>query len=136
MSITFSGTVQPNLGWIDFERTCANLSYWRVKRPRAVFTSHDLAVWPGPLNFLVTRPKGQIPLEVQSSSTQTTSLTSHFDSGLFHFLQAFKVDKYSRTSPFNIASSRFLICVQVFFFKEGFSLNTQTSMLGKARSIR
>ena len=97
---------------------------WRVKWLRPVFTSQDLA------ERLFHASWGSNSSRCPFFQYQT-SLTSSFDSGLVHFLRP-----YPRSSLFHMASSRCLICSQVFVFKEGFPLNTLAGMLVKARSIR
>ena len=85
-----------------FGKICASLTAGRVKKPKAVFTSHDLAVLSGPVNVLVTRPRGHIPLGVYSSKTQTTSFPSNLasGSGFVHFFLVFRVGMYSFRSFF------------------------------------
>ena len=126
MSITFSGPTLRNLLTLGggFGKTCSSLTAGRVKNPKAVFTSQDLAVLSGPVNVLVTRPNGHIPLGVHSPRTQTISLTSNLASGLVHFFLAFRVGTYSLKSLFQIASSLCRTCIHVFVWTVGFSLKT------------
>ena len=133
-SITFSGPTYPAGG--VFGKTCACLTSGRVKKPKAVFTSHDLAVLSGPVNVLVTRPSGQIPLGVHSSKTQTMSFTSNLASGFNHFFLVFRVGMYTFRILFQIASSRCRTWVHVFVWIVGVSLKTHAGTLGIALPIK
>ena len=106
------------------------------KKPKAVFTSRDLAFLSRPVNVVVTRPRGQFPLGIDYSKTQTTSFTSNLASAFVHFLLVFRVGMYTFRSLFQIDSSHCRTCVLLFVWIVEISLMTHAGTVRNALSIR